>query len=264
MQLVFKGRSERHPLWSPETFLSDLEKYRIIKKVCVIYAGEEKWRGYYADVWRWRKTDPELDRKVSAILAEEGKDPKGGRPPLLDPNGGWMDDFCSALYKFNGNRDKASKVVGYSLRQINEMLDTGASSYNEEFSRRVAATVDRIVSELEEMLISLREDKNFATFNDAKIAQTKGWIALKTLEKLDPKRYGRRAELNVSGTVQHQHRLERTKSREELLSDLYEDQKRFMDARKNSFALEPGEQQPVVIEAEVVGEKIEVPNPDKD
>lgn len=191
--------------------------------------------------------DPDFNKKVSIILDETGKNKSKGRP-LKIADKDWMDDFCDSLYLNNGNRAKAAEHVGYSLRQINEMLDVGSSSYNEEFTKRVDEVISRITAELEEMLISLRNDSNFTNFNAAKIAQTKGWIALKTLEKLDPKRYGRRAELNVSGTVQHQHRLERTKTREELIADLIEDQKRFMEARKQQLALQAGPEERASVE----------------
>lgn len=249
-----KGTPVRNPYWSKELFLSDLEQAGNIKRVCEIYADEQKgWRAYYTDVSRWRKEDPMFDQKVKAILSvsdsSQGAGP--GRTPIDQGDKSWWGDFCDELYNRSGNRQAASLVTPYSFKTILDMLNPETTSYNKEFAEMVEVTEAEISAEVEEMFLDLRKPENFETFEAAKIAQTKAWYATKVLEKLDKKRYGRFIEVKGKMTHEHSHQLLPPSER---MFNLWEEQKKFLE-KKAQFMLEDGKQSEVIDAEEVPAER---------
>ena len=247
-------------MWCQSQFLEDLHKYKTIKAVCEIYANDQTgWRGYYTDVLQWRKNDRKFNEDVIKALSMSNvtQFPGPGRNRIDQGDKSWQKDFCDALYQHDGNRFKAAEATPYSMKTILDMLDVDSTSYDKEFVNMVKEVEAKISSELEEMFLKLRHDHNFDTFENAKIAQTKGWVALKGLEKLDPKRWGRRSELEISGRLDHVHREDRKLSRGEVLNQLWEEQKIFLEKRRTQLGLPSGAAP--VLEAEVITGKEEIP-----
>jgi len=236
----------------------DLRRFRVIKKVCQIYADEESgWRAYYTDQWQWRKKDPEFDEEVKAILLEGGVDhSNSGRPRKDGGDKSWQQEFCDALIEHDWNFQKAAAVTPYTARQLMEFQDPATSSYDDEFAKMVEAAELVIASKAREIIVGEGlNPASYADFETAKITQTKLWAALKAQERLE-KKYGRR-HLEITGNVQHQHQ-HRLMPREERLSLLWEDRKAFMEGRmKSQEALESGEHE--TIDAEILDvERVEV------
>ena len=261
MRLKSAGKAKRHPLWSQEQFLADLAKYKAIKKVCEIYADEATgWRGYYADVWRWRKKDPEYDAKVAAILADEGTArPENGRPRNDAGDKSWQVTYCEALVKHRLALDKAAAETPYTVRQIQEFQDSACSSYDEPFTKMVEEAELIIASRAREVFAGLLDPEGYVDLDTAKITQTKGWVATKMLEKLEPKKFGRR-QVEVTGTIDHRHQ-HRLMGKTERLLLLDDDRKMFEKRQKELVSGEreaSNKSDDSVIDVEVVGEVQEV------
>jgi len=240
--------------------LADLKTYHEVTKVCKIYASADRtgrgWRAYYSDVWRWRKADPDFDQAVRDNLPKRVW--AGGRPRLDDGDKSWQEEYCRVYLERRGNLSEAAKVTPYSLRQIREFFDPGSSSYDKEFAEAVETLDLEIAGRLQEKFLELTEDDSlYENLDQAKIAQTRGWMLTKGLGALHPK-WGKRTELNVKGTIQHDHRAILAKPREQLLADLADDRKRFFSALTTSRqALPSGERESIdlnsePIEAEVI------------
>lgn len=237
-------RSERHPLWNKEQFLSDLSRLRSVLRVCDIYADEKNSRSALNyDVWRWQKTDSAFDQKVKAILTEEGTArPNAGRPPKDGGDKSWQDVYCAALVEFNGNEEKArlASDCPYSLSHLKDMADQRRSAYDEEFAKKVGNAWQIIASDFQGILFGMRHvvlneaeddpDELEKVYTKAKIVETKARIAQKAMEKIDRDRWG--PQMNVSGRIEHRHQLQdRYRKPEEILAALAEDRKKFIENR---------------------------------
>ena len=252
MQLSVNESLIRPPLWSKERFVTDLKQNGgKVRAACRTNSDEStSWRALYNDVWKWRRLDKEFDKEVSALVTRTAAE---GRPPLDGGDTSWYIDYCTALRNFNGNWRKAAEASPYSIRQINEFLDPSSSSFRKEFYDLVSEIFLEVAGDLQEMFFSLREEHNWESFEAVKIAQQKAWVALKGLEKLDASRWGRKAEINVSGSVQHIHKNE-PMDKQALLASLWEERNLFF-AKKEQLRLESMRQEAEampVIEAEVV------------
>jgi len=254
VRLKSAGKAKRHPLWSQEQFLADLAKYKAIKKVCEIYADEATgWRGYYADVWRWRKKDPEYDAKVTAILADEGTArPENGRPRNDAGDKSWQADYCVALVQHKLALDKAAAETPYTVRQIQEFQDPVCSSYDEQFARMVEEAELIVSSRSRSALVGLQGDENWEDFERSKISQAKAWFHFKMTEKLEPKKFGRR-QVEVTGTIDHRHQ-HRYLEKGERLAMLEDDRNRFIQSRTIPKELPAGNEPEAVeiLDAELV------------
>lgn len=246
----------RHRLWSKSQFLQDLEKHGEIKKVCEIYAFDSKWRANYTDVRQWRKEDPEFDAKVLSIISQFGNDrTQNGRPRKDENDKSWQVDYCEALVSGKLSLEAAASATPYSIRQIQEFLNPNYTSYDEEFAKMVEEAELRVSSKARVIMAEGLEPEAYADFETAKITQTKLWAAHKALEKLEPKRFGRKVE--VSGTVQyqHQHRLMAPNDR---IAMLLEDRQKFMEAKRKQMLLASGDRPEMsasgedVLDAEVI------------
>lgn len=242
--IVDNPTSERNPLWCKEQFLSDLARLRVVLKVCDIYADEKNSRvALNYDVWRWQKTDADFDRKVKAILTEEGTaKPNAGRPRKDGGDKSWQSLYCEALVEFDGNEEKARTVSGcpYSLSYLREMIEPRRSAYDENFAKMVWESWQKISSEFQGIFFSMRKfevddqsddpEKIDISYTKMKIAETKARIAQKAIEKIDRERWG--PQVNVQGSIQHQHHLmDKYRNPLEIMSSLAEDRKRFVERR---------------------------------
>lgn len=189
----------------------------------------EKWRGIYSDVWRWRKTDQEFDSIVTEYIQKTTgkKSLAGGRPRLDNGDKSWQQEYCEALIRFNGNKEKAAQVTPYSFEQIYEMTNPTYGSYDSEFSKMVLSTELKLAAKAEEMVFSALSEENFVDLHTAKIAQTKVWIATKILEKMDKNRWGKDLNVRHSGSINHIQI-----PREKILATLVDEQKKYLEASK--------------------------------
>ena len=256
MRLKSAGKAKRHPLWSQEQFLSDLRKYRSIKKVCELYADEtSKWRAYYSDQWRWRKSDPNLDSEVRTILEAEKTDrPENGRPRNDGGDKSWQDNFCEYLISQNWSFEKAASNTPYTTRQIVEFLDSACSSYDQDFARKVEGAEMVLASRAREIIVGEGLDQeSYSSFDKAKITQAKLWNAHKALEKLE-KRFSKR-QLEVTGTIDHRHQVRKLPV-EDQFAMLIDDRKRFLKQKSSEVAQLPSGERIELdieeIEAEIV------------
>lgn len=250
MKVTASDSKHRHKLWGKEQILLDIQSSNLsLKKLCSIYApSPDKWRGYYSDIWKWRRLDASFDKAIIQYMNKvnpvKGKSPGRPRKDKDDPD--WMERFCEALIKNNGNRVKAAEVTPYSFDTITQMLSPLYTSYNEKFTKMVKAKELELAARFEELLVSCADPSNFDSLDSAKITQAKAYISSRALEKLDIERFGRTQRLDVRGTVTHQIG---TSQREVLIANLVEEQNRFMKAR--GLAL-PAAKSQDVIEAEVI------------
>ena len=255
MRTKSAGKAARPRLWGdPEYFLEDLQKHRSIKKVCEMYANEDtSWRSLYADTWRWRKADPELDAKVKAILEEEGSSRENaGRPRNDGGDKSWQRDYVDALREFNLNLVKAAECSPYSVRQIEDFLDSNTSSFDPDFAAMVKEAYLHFASIATEQMVAALDDEAWSSFEQAKITQGRLWAAHKALEKLDSRRYGRKVE--VSGTIDHRHQ-HRLMPHNEKLGLLWQDRKEFIERRRQAV-LESSAvaEEPEAVDVEVISE----------
>lgn len=160
----------------------------------------------------------------------------GGRPALDKGNKHWQEDFCQELIKCNGNRDKAARATPYSFETIYTFLSPSHEYFDPDFARKVKVTELKIAAKAEEMVISLLDPGNYTDMFDTKIAQSKAWIGLKILEKLDKERYGKEINMKHSGSVEH-----RLQSRETVIAQLVDEQKMFMKANQKMLGEEPSD-----------------------
>lgn len=199
----------------------------------MIYApSPEKWRGIYNDVWKWRKTDTELDDILKKRLKKStGREiAVGGRPPLDAGDKSWQDDFCEALLypkepSDRGNRYKASLVTPYSWNTILKMIQPGYTEFDKEFYEKVQACELQISAEVEAMMLNLSDPENYKDIESAKKAQSMAWTFSKILEKMDRLRWGKEMNVKHSGQIQHIHE---TLPKEKMLANLAEEQKYFI------------------------------------
>lgn len=243
MQERFKGvHAKRHPLWGQEQFLSDLQRYRSIKKVCEIYASKETgWRGLYNDYWRWRRADPKFGAMVDKIVNAKGTKRAPGRPRKDGGDESWKQAYCRVLVETNGNEEKARAETPYSIRQIQEFKSLGSTSYDEEFATMLEEAWAKVAAPNQEAafgtihkLAELDLDAE-ESFYKAKTLETIHRVAVKSIEKLDPSRYGNK--LNVAGRVDHVHSQERYLSPGEMVARLLEDRQKFLELRQQQGAL---------------------------
>ena len=232
-----KGRGHRNKFWSKKTVLEDLRHVGNLKGVCEIYADEKTgWRGYYNSLRQWRKEDAAFDKEVGIILSESDTSLQPG-PGRERKDGGdlsWQDDYCRALYEFDGNRKLASAVTPYSFGQIMDFLNPETTSFDKAFAEKVKIAEAEISAEIEAMVLGLRKPENFETFEQSKISQTKAWYGLKILEKLDRMRYGRYVEMNMKADVKHQHTVQLLPP-EQKLFNLWEEQRKHLEARRQAL-----------------------------
>lgn len=245
-----KGKASRHPLWSREAFLDDLKRVGVIKTVCETYAGEEPYKPYQTDVWRWRQEDPEFDLQVSTIIAANGAATGGGRKPLDEGDKSWREDYRDALVECDLALDRAAKVTPYSVRTLNEMIDPSSSQWDQELAALVSEAELIVSSRAREAMVAGIKPENYSTPDNAKITSTRAMTGLKVAEKLDRRRFGTK-HLEVSGTVAHQH-SHRYLPPNEKLAMLIEDRNRFMLARSESAKELPAHTEEEPIDAEVI------------
>lgn len=254
--------AKRHGLWSKESLLEDVGKYGSAKRVCQMYGGEEHWRTYYNDIWRWRRSDAEFERRYRALVKPRGAE---GRPRLDGGDKGWFDDFFAALESCYLDETEAIAKSGcpYSERQLREFRSRSSSSYDKEYHERWETVRLRVVNAGKGEAARLLEPVEIPTEYDAKaieLALTKAKIQqmrantlTKILQSLDKEEWGR--ELHMKGTVDFRHQLEaRYRPREELLLALAEERKQFEVRQSVPLELPSGDD---VVDAEVVSEEAE-------
>jgi len=250
----------RPKYWSKDLVKRDLGQTSLkIKALCKLFGGEDHWRQVYNDVWRWRQTDPEFGEIFEIYRQRVGMsdNSRGGRP-LLEEGNNWKQDFCDALIKFNGNRQKAASVTPYAFKTILEKLRPGYTSYDKDFSEMVRAVELSISARSEEILIesAMRfENIDKVDLATAKVLDVAARINEKVIQKLDSDRWGRRLDVAVTGVVKHQ-----LESREDRLERLIRDQHEVMKIKGIPLPMAlPEKTEDPVLEAEfdVVQEKVE-------
>jgi len=260
MQLHYEGGGYRHPLWNKSRFVEELRRLRSIRTVCNFYANEQTgWRGYYGDVWRWRKAQPEFDNLVKSLVKKKGA---GGRPKKQDD--GWKERYIEEYKRTRGDYGAAAVAAGYSVRQIREYTDPFSSTFDEEFTRELRAIEEEMAGIVQSKFMSLTDDRNFVNedgepdLNAAKVAQTKGWVYLKALERMDPERWGRKSRVTLEGKVEHRHNHLLPESTQKLLATIVEEKKKLdqarLEARREQMALLRSGNEEDMIDAEVVEE----------
>lgn len=251
MRLVVSENLQRHKLWSKERVAEDLKSTQLtIKNLCKLYApSPEKWRGFYNDIWKWRKLDPDFNVLVLSHMKKTSPTRKGtgGRPKKDGGDKSWQQLFCEELVRQNGNRHKASLVTPYSFETINQMLTPQYTEYDEKFARMVRATELQLAAYAEELIMSTLAPENFDSLETAKIAQTKAWIASKVLEKLDDSRWGKKMNIDMRGEIRH---TALNGARQNLIANLVDEQQMFM--QKRGLALPAARD---IVDAEVVSEQ---------
>jgi hypothetical protein len=102
-----------------------------------------------------------------------------------------------------------------------QFLEPQNPDYDERFANMVRDAEVKICAEMEGGMIQ--------AFRDAEMPRDRAWIARSFLERRDPTRWGKQVELIHSGGIDHQHKhTHELKAREDILLELFEDQKRFM------------------------------------
>lgn len=256
MKITSNTTANRHPLWDKERIKEDLSSlsHTGLIKLCKQYGGEDHWRTYYNDVWKWKQLDTEFAAILSEFLERNSpgmSQPRSGRPRSDNGDKSWQDEYCIALATHNLNRQKAARATPYSFEMIYQMLDPEYSSYDPEFAKKVKAIELEISSRAEEMAVLALNEENYRDIETAKITQTKVWVATKVLEKLDPKRWGKQIEMTHKGTINHRHQLAGG-SKGELFARLKEEQDAFL-AERLQRSLPPSQE---VIEVEIVDEPV--------
>jgi len=198
--------------------------------------------------------DKEFDSAIKQYIhrTSDVKKTQGGRPPLDKGDKSWQIEFCKALYKNDGNREKASKVTPYDFDTIYTFLSQSHEYYDEDFARKVRITELKIAAKAEEMVLSLLDPSNFATVDDSRISQTKAWVGMKILEKLDKDRYGKEIGVKHSGTVKHE-----LVSRESAVARLVEEQKNWMQSNQKYLQAETDSANVIDITPTLVHEPIQ-------
>lgn len=197
-----------HPFFNKEWVAQDFATTKLsVKEYCKKYGGEDHWRKYYNQIWLWRKADPEFDELIKSNMIANGMREvrAGGRPSKDESQPTWRQDFCTALVKENGNREKASAATPYDFRTITQKINPNYTSYDKEFAEMVRATELSISAKAEEMLNkALAEFENPNMKMDrAKILDVQARIAEKIVQKMDHERWGKRMNVEVSGQINH-------------------------------------------------------------
>lgn len=199
----------------------------------MLLGGEDHWRAYYNDAWRWRKEDPEFDKLCRSRM--KNKNGTGGRPKIEAPED-WREKFAEAMRRHNGNRELAAKESPYSFRTILKMLNPGAMEYDEKLYEIVRETELSISARWEGLM-----NKNLDVFEEglpdrdsvlAMDALTR--IGEKIVQKYDPERWGKRVDLRMSGEVKHTHLLE---NKEVRLQRALEEQQKYFASKGQSVVL---------------------------
>ena len=237
-----RPRNPRHPLWSVETLKEDLSrKDTTLTNICKRYASDpEKWRAFYNDVARWRRSDQELDHLIeenTKATDSKNRDSIGGGRPRKDADpefANWRYDFCEALLSTK-SRVKAADVTPYKYEDLHKMLNENYKEFDKAFADMVHLAEMKLVAYAEEVM--------WTSLDKAESPKDQAWIAERILKARDRSRWGDKIQVDVGGTVKFE--LNRTK----LLGELAADQQRFFD-KHNQKQIASGE----VLEAEVISE----------
>lgn len=182
-----------------------------IKAICLYYGGKDHWRKCYNDIWKWKQIDPAFAEAYESYKIKMNKqNASGGRKKLSEKDPDWIEKFCEAYIKFRNPR-KAAEVTPYSFSSLMRMTDPNDSQYNEEFTKRFKIAGQEISADLEQIALDaaylIGEGVTSLTQDEAKILDIQSRISLNTLSKLNPARFGKKLEMQVSGKVDHVHSL---------------------------------------------------------
>ncbi len=161
---------------------------------------------------------------------------RGGRPRNDAPEefADWRTKYCEALLATK-SRVKAAEVTPYSYEQIYQMLNEKYASFDQNFSEMVHQTEMRLVAWAEEVI--------WTSLEEANTPKDRAWIAKEILKVRDRQRWGDKLDIGVTGSIAHQHMLDRGAVLKQLAA---EQERAFLPAAPK--LLEP------IIEAEAVGE----------
>jgi len=242
-------------LWNKQIVLREFLNSPLKKvALCKSYGGE-KWKKYYNDITKWSLTDPEFREAYESYMKKNDPDRDtknlGGRPPIEAPDN-WKEQFCLDLIKYNGNKSLASKNSPYSFKTILQKLNPDYQSADKDFIEMVKITELEIAARIEAVIVAAMielEDPQ-CDLETAKIADIRVRAGEKVLSKLDVKRWGKRADLIVTGTMTHKHLAfpTRVSNVERLLTE----QREVMGIKGVSKPLALPEQTEQIMEAEVI------------
>lgn len=242
-------------LWNKQIALREFLNSPLKKiALCKSYGGEN-WKKYYNDLTKWCLTDPVFREAHDSYMKKNDPDREnknlGGRPPIEAPED-WREKFCEDLIKYNGNKALASKNSPYSFKTILQMLNSDYALADKLFIEMVKTTELEIAARIEAVIVGAMmelEDKN-VDLETAKIADIRVRAGEKVLSKLDTKRWGKRADLVVTGTMTHKHLAfpTRVSNVERLLTE----QREIMGIKGVTKPLALPEAKEEIVEAEVI------------
>lgn len=209
-----------------------------IKAICLYYGGKDHWRKCYNDIWKWKQIDPAFAEAYESYKIKMNKqNASGGRKKLSEKDPDWIEKFCEAYIKFRNPR-KAAEVTPYSFQSLMRMTDPNDSQYNEEFTKSFKIAGQEISADLEQIALDaaylIGEGVTSLTQDEAKILDIQSRISLNTLSKLNPARFGKKLEMQVSGKIDHTHSIS---GRAVQLTSLMEEQRLFMQERASGRSL---------------------------
>lgn len=186
----------------------------------------------------------------------------GGRPKLDEGDPRWKERFCEDLYRYDNDREKASKNSPYSFKTILQKLTPGYTSYDKEFHEMVRATELQISARAEALMVQaavefgseLMSGHSKEAVDRAKILDTQSRVAERVTSKLDQQRWGRnqRVELNSTNRTEIDIKVTTIEQRHMKITALLEDQRRFLESRGAKLPVAiPAHQEPI-LEAEIV------------
>lgn len=242
-------------LWNKQIVLREFLNSPLKKvALCKSYGGE-KWKKYYNDITKWSLTDPEFREAYESYMKKNDPDRDtknlGGRPPVEAPED-WKEQFCLDLIKYNGNKSLASRNSPYSFKTILQKLNPDYQLADKELIEMVKTTELEIAARIEAVIVAAMielEDPQ-CDLETAKIADIRVRAGEKVLSKLDVKRWGKRADLIVTGTMTHKHLAfpTRVNNVERLLTE----QREMMGIKGVNKPLALPEHMEEIMEAEVI------------
>lgn len=187
--------------WTPETVCGLLQEGEYVGDLCVRASSEMEEMGdpvkasvLRSEISKWANS-ASWGEQITRALRVVYKDARGRMVHSKD----WHDDFINAMYTNAGNPERAAEASGIGYGVVMAVLDKRNRCYDPEFAERFR------IAEAERVAGIRAAHFQVAEGNNPLDLQTRVKVQKDLLATHAPGLHGSRAELHVTGKVDHDH-----------------------------------------------------------